>query len=341
MKYLITGGAGFIGSHLAERLLRRGDLVVILDNFSRQGSRSTAMWLHEQFSRRLELVEADVAQDIEVVGEQVAKCDAVFHLAAQVAVTTSVIDPQLDFNTNALGTFNVLEALRTKSPHTPLIYSSTNKVYGALSNLRMEERANRYIWPDHRIGINETQGLDLHSPYGCSKGAADQYVLDYARIFGLDTTVFRQSCIYGPRQFGIEDQGWLAWFAIAGFRGIPVTLYGTGKQVRDLLFVSDLLDLFELALSQSKHAKGTVYNVGGGFENTLSLLESIPLIEDAIEKRIDLHFSDMRPGDQHIYISDVSKASSTFGWSPKISTGDGIALMSEWIVENLETLSNS
>jgi CDP-paratose 2-epimerase len=337
MKYLITGGAGFIGSHLAERLLEHGNSVVILDNFYRNGSRTTALWLKSLFTNRLEIIEADVSRDMNVINDCVSKCDAVFHFAAQVAVTGSVIDPRLDFETNILGTFNVLEAIRAKSSATPLFFSSTNKVYGSLSAETMEETDYRYVWPMRRNGISESQSLDLYSPYGCSKGSADQYVLDYARIYGLATVVFRQSCIYGPRQFGIEDQGWLAWFAIAGSRGIPITLYGSGKQVRDVLFVSDLLDLFELALAKIDRIRGNVYNVGGGSQNTLSLLESIPIIEKALSKRIRVEHGEIRPGDQYIYVSDISRVKMDLGWLPTVGISEGIRIMTEWISRNFAT----
>lgn len=334
MRYLVTGGAGFIGSHLAERLLGRGDSVIIFDKLSRQGSLATSTWLKSRYGNHLEVIIADVSRDVGVLNDAVMKCDAVFHFAAQVAVTGSVADPRHDFETNAMGTFNVLEAIRLNSPKIPLVFSSTNKVYGSLAHLPTQEGDLRYIWPEVLKGISESQALDLHSPYGCSKGAADQYVLDYARIYGLKTTVFRQSCIYGARQFGVEDQGWLAWFAISAFQGKPITLYGSGKQVRDVLFISDLVDLFELVLLDPERITGRVYNVGGGPDNTLSLLESVPIIEGVLGRRITVNHGEVRPGDQPIYISDISQVRKEFGWSPKLSVSDGIKLMVDWIVEN-------
>src|SRR5215475_14354395 len=266
--YLITGGAGFIGSNLADYYLSRGNPVTILDDFSRPGSERNLAWLRQRHGGRLQVVRADVAQAGSGLTDAVRSADVVFHLAAQVAVTTSVADPEHDFRVNAWGTFNVLEAAR-RSPSKPVVvYSSTNKVYGKLADLGIVERGGRYAYESVEGGVGEDRALDPYSPYGCSKCAGDQYALDYARIYGLKTIVFRQSCIYGPRQFGMEDQGWLAWFAIRASEGAPVTIYGDGKQVRDALFVGDLIRAYDSAVARIETTAGKAYNVGGGCENT-------------------------------------------------------------------------
>ena len=263
MRHLITGGAGFIGVNLAESLLNDSDEVTVFDDYSRRGADLNAAWLKKRHPS-VKLMKGDVRHDLDVLSSLVEEADVVYHLAGQVAVTTSVIDPRVDFERNLLGTFNVLEAVRQSRKPPVLIYASTNKVYGQMEEIDIDEGARRYAYGGGRVGISEKQQLDFHSPYGCSKGGADQYVTDYARIFGLKTIVFRQSCIYGPRQFGIEDQGWLAWFAIAATLGRPVTVFGTGKQVRDVLHVSDLIELMRHAVERIEVSSGSVYNVGGG-----------------------------------------------------------------------------
>jgi CDP-paratose 2-epimerase len=333
VRHLIVGGAGFIGSNLAKRLLGSGEEVTIFDNFSRRGARENIEWLRTE-NQAFEVVEGDVRTSRVELEEQVAQADAVYHLAAQVAVTTSVRDPRMDFDVNAIGTLNVIEAIRETNRDAVLIYSSTNKVYGALESIPIEEQETRYVYGDGRPGISESVPLDLHSPYGCSKGAGDQYVRDYARIYGLRTVVLRQSCIYGPRQFGIEDQGWLAWFCIAAALGRQVTLYGAGKQVRDLLHVDDLVTLMLRAVERIEIARGEIYNVGGGPPTATSLLEAIGLIEMRLGARLKLRHAAQRPGDQLVYVSDISKVSRELEWQPKTSVELGVADLTAWISTN-------
>jgi CDP-paratose 2-epimerase len=264
-----------------------------------------------------------------------ADADAILHLAAQVAVTSSVADPRADFETNALGTLNVLEAVRLKARGRPaVLYSSTNKVYGNLEHVRVIERNGRYAYEDLPGGVDETEPLDFHSPYGCSKGAGDQYVRDYARIYGLKTVVFRQSCIYGTRQFGIEDQGWVAWFCVAVTTGQPFTIYGDGKQIRDVLWAGDLVELYERALERIDEVSGEVFNIGGGPANTMSLLELVSKLENAFEKKLHPPFADWRPGDQRVFVANVEKAEKALGWKPTVTTSEGVDRLIAWIAEN-------
>ena len=261
--------------------------------------------------------------------------DIIFHLAAQVAVTTSVIDPKTDFDINALGTFNLLEGVR-KVGHKPiLIYSSTNKVYGEMGSVGIKEKSGRYDYKNLPFGISEETNLDFHSPYGCSKGSADQYVRDYERIYDLPTVVFRQSCIYGPRQFGLEDQGWIAWFIIAITLDKPVTIYGDGKQVRDVLYIDDLVRLFEVAIEKIHLARGKVYNVGGGRKNTLAVWsEFSPILTKLVGKVIKVKFDNWRPGDQKVYISDIRLVEKELGWKPKVKVEEGIRILYNWVQKN-------
>ena len=332
MRSVITGGCGFIGANLAKRLGEKGESVVVLDNLSRKGSGENAKWLKREKSVRIQ--KCDISKDQKILDREIAKADRVFHLAAQVAVTTSVQNPRQDFNDNALGTFNVLEAMRTAKSNAPLIYSSTNKVYGGMETIRTVEGKTRYSYADLPNGIPESALLDFHSPYGCSKGSADQYVRDYARIYGLNTVVLRQSCIYGERQFGVEDQGWVAWFAIAAELGKKITVYGNGKQVRDVLYVQDLLDAFEAAAAKTDKTRGKIFNVGGGPKNTLSLLELLDYLEELFGKKLEYSFSDWRPGDQPCYISDIRRAEQEFGWKPKTSAKEGVARLVAWVKAN-------
>jgi len=254
-----------------------------------------------------------------------------------VAVTTSVLDPRDDFENNALGTFNTLEAARAAGHHPIFIYASTNKVYGGMEDTVVEEEATRYRYRDLPQGIPETQPLDFHSPYGCSKGAGDQYVRDYARIYGLRTVVMRQSCIYGARQFGIEDQGWIAWFIIAAVTGKPITIYGDGKQVRDILFITDLLDAYQAAIDRIDAVAGQVYNIGGGPENTLSVwVELGPMLEELLGRKVEASRGDWRPGDQHICIMDTRKAQRELGWRPQVGVAEGVRRLYEWVAQNKE-----
>jgi CDP-paratose 2-epimerase len=334
MKVLITGGAGFIGCNAASRYLRRGYSVVVLDNLSRIGGERNIEWLRVQGDLTFAKVNICDAAQVNKVFEQHADTNLVLHLAGQVAVTTSVVDPRLDFEGNALGTFNVLEAARTNNIEAPFIFSSTNKVYGEMDGAQIVERNGRYDYANLPRGVSEEQGLDFHSPYGCSKGAADQYVRDYNRIYGLRTIVFRQSCIYGYRQFGVEDQGWVAWFTIATQLERPITVYGDGKQVRDLLFIDDLLDAYDAAAANIQTTAGQIYNVGGGTENVLSLIELLDYLKRAEQRDIPFQYDDWRPGDQRVYISDIGRAQKELSWSPKIDVRQGLDLLYKWVAEN-------
>lgn len=332
---LITGGAGFIGANLADRALDAGHEVTILDDFSRAGVEGNIEWLRERHGEGFAVNRASVTDEAACL-DAVNGAEVVYHLAAQTAVTTSVADPRRDFEINALGTLNILEAARHAGHKPIVVYSSTNKVYGGLDDVDTIEQSTRYTFADLRDGVPESQLLDFHSPYGCSKGAADQYVRDYARIYDVPTVVFRQSCIYGPRQMGVEDQGWLAWFIIALVTGKPITIYGDGKQVRDLLYIDDLLDAFELAVEQIGATRGQVYNIGGGPTNAISIWWDLkPLVEAALGRDVpDPAFSSMRPGDQPIFIADIGKASRDFGWTPKVNAPDGIQRLTDWVVTN-------
>ncbi len=333
MHVLVVGGAGFIGGHTAMHHLRRGDRVTVLDNFSRRGTRAMAETLRG-IGAGAEIVEADIRRDQDVIDRCVGAAELVYHMAAQVAVTMSVKDPRHDFETNALGTFNLLEGMRKSESRAPFVYASTNKVYGKMSDLAVEERDGRYVYADCPDGVGEGYPLDFHSPYGCSKGTGDQYVHDYHRIYGLNTIVFRQSCIYGTHQFGIEDQGWVAWFAIASAFGKPITIFGDGKQVRDVLYIGDLLAAYDAAVGAIDRTAGQVYNIGGGPGCTLSLLELIAILERELGKKISFEFSEWRPGDQRVYVSDISKASRDFGWGPKMSAEAGVRELLDWAIAN-------
>ena len=330
-KILIIGGAGFIGSNATAYFLGKGESVTILDNFSRSGSLSNLKWL-KSLKGKLRVVKADVRYDQKILSKEVSLVDAVIHLAAQVAVTTSVVNPREDFEINALGTFNVLEAVRLSKKQPILIYSSTNKVYGGMESVTIKKLPTRYAYKDLTRGVPESFPLDFHSPYGCSKGTADQYVRDYSRIYGLKTVVFRQSCIYGPRQFGIEDQGWVAWFIIAINSGKPITVYGDGKQVRDLLYVEDLVSAYDLAIQKISKVSGEVFNIGGGPSNTMSIWkEFLPILEDLFHKKIHSKSASWRPGDQLIYVSDISKAKKLLGWKPRVGVKQGITRLFDWV----------
>ncbi len=334
MKVLITGGLGFIGCNAASRFIRQGDEVLVLDNFSRAGALHNLEWLRAQGPVDVIVVDVRDAQRIHNVFRQHRDIGLVLHLAAQVAVTTSVLDPRADFEVNALGTLNVLEAMRLSDCVAPLIYASTNKVYGQMEDLEIVDAEGRYTYKTLAGGVPETRPLDFHSPYGCSKGAAEQYVRDYHRLFGLNTVIFRQSCIYGYRQHGLEDQGWIAWFMIASAMKQPLTIYGNGKQVRDVLFIEDLLDAFDAIASNSRLARGTIYNMGGSPENTLSLIELISYMEERTGAPIEYTFAPPRPGDQLVYISDTRKAESELNWKPRVSCAQGLKLLFDWVHAN-------
>lgn len=333
-KVIITGGAGFIGANAASRYLRRGGEVVCIDNLSRPGAQMNLEWLRTQGALTFSQTDVrDAAATRDVFAEH-RDAKLVLHLAGQVAVTTSVADPRADFEANALGTLNVLEALRSARMRAPLFYASTNKVYGGMEGAHVVERGGRYDYEALPEGVGEEQPLDFHSPYGCSKGAADQYVRDYARIYGLRTVVFRQSCVYGYRQFGVEDQGWVAWLTIAAQLGRPVTVYGDGKQVRDVLFVEDLLDAYDAAAANIDRASGRVYNVGGGPRNVMSIAELLAHLERRLGRPVAHAREDWRPGDQRVYISDIRRARSELGWEPRTKLETGLNLLYEWVGAN-------
>lgn len=332
---LITGGAGFIGSNYASRCLKRGEAIKIFDNLSRPGGQRNLDWLEGIYGKgSFELVKGDV-RDLEAISKAVIGSEKILHLAAQVAVTTSVTDPQTDFAINAQGTFNVLEAARKTDANPILIFASTNKVYGGMENVEVIEKATRYDYKVLAQGADEDQPLDFHSPYGCSKGSGDQYVRDYFRIYSLPTLVLRQSCIYGTRQFGVEDQGWVAWFIIAAVTGKPITIYGDGKQVRDILFVDDLMDAYDAGFERLPALGGQIFNIGGGRQNTISVwLEFHPMLEKLLGRKIETTRSDWRPGDQPVFISDIRKAQRLLDWSPKVSAEEGISRLFNWVKEN-------
>jgi CDP-paratose 2-epimerase len=321
---LITGGAGFVGSNLAERLLKEPDVQVrVLDNLTRRGVQHNLEWLQAMpASHNLEIIEGDV-RDADVVRQALKGATEIYHLAAQVAVTTSLENPTSDFETNALGTFNVLEAARTSACDPFLLYTSTNKVYGSLESVPVEVEASHYKACQSGFrGVDEGELLDFHSPYGCSKGAADQYVRDYARIYGLRTVVFRMSCIAGPRQFGNEDQGWVAHFLYSVLSGHPITIYGNGYQVRDVLHVHDLVDAMLAARSSIHRTQGEIYNLGGGMDRVVSVTELLRKIEKRTAMPLRLDYQTIRPGDQPLYVSDTSKLERHTGWKPSRSLDD-------------------
>ncbi|HEX8333944.1 MAG TPA: GDP-mannose 4,6-dehydratase [Segetibacter sp.] len=339
---LITGGAGFVGVNLADRILSEGKNVLVFDNLSRDGVQKNLSWLQERYPDTLQVMIADI-RDKSAVNDAVQNAEQVFHFAAQVAVTSSLTDPFHDFEVNAQGTLNLLEAIRNSENQPPLIFTSTNKVYGELPDVKMVLNGDRYNPEDSVIrenGVSEDRNLDFHSPYGCSKGVADQYIIDYARTFGLKTVVFRMSCIYGPHQFGTEDQGWVAHFLIQALKGKPITLYGDGKQVRDILFIEDLVDAFLLAQENIETISGAAFNIGGGVNNTVSLLELLDFMGELLEKKPTLTFDDWRPGDQKYYVSDFKKFTNATGWSPKTGTQQGITRLSEWLLDNASVSTN-
>jgi CDP-paratose 2-epimerase len=334
---LITGGSGFVGSNLAASLLAEGSRVTVLDSLARRGSEHNLRWLRRNSHQsRFNFVHADV-RDFSILRETMADVDIVYHFAAQVAVTSSVDDPRLDFECNTVGTFNVLEAARSSGRHPILVFTSTNKVYGDMDDVKIARRETRYEYEDLAHGISESQPLDFHSPYGCSKGAADQYVRDYARIYNLRAVCFRMSCIYGPRQFGNEDQGWVAHFVIAAMTGRPITIYGDGRQVRDILFIDDLVRAFQLAAEKIGVTAGQIFNIGGGVNNTISVWHEFGAMLEALNgRKIAVEFSDWRPGDQRCYISDIRKAHALMGWTPLVSKDEGIRRLWDWVASNPE-----
>jgi CDP-paratose 2-epimerase len=334
-KITVTGGAGFIGSNLAQRLIGEGHEVTIFDNLSRSGGESNLRWLREQFGAEgFRFAHGDL-RDFESLKRAIEGAERVYHLAGQVAVTTSVKDPRSDFEDNALGTFNALEAARLVGNDPIFLYSSTNKVYGKMEEIKILEQETRYIYDDYPLGIPESALLDMFSPYGVSKGCGDQYTRDYHRIYGLRSVVMRQSAIYGYRQFGIEDQGWVAWFIIAALKERPITIYGDGKQVRDVLFITDLLDAYEAAVQQIDRAAGQIYNVGGGPAHNLSIWREFgPLLEELLGRPVPVSYGEWRPGDQPVYISDIRKIERELGWTPKVGVREGVQRLFEWTQAN-------
>ena len=334
MKWLLTGGAGFIGSNSARRLLAEGHKVIILDNLVRRGSRLNLEWLRHQGA--FEFVRGDVRDTgcLQDVFRRNRDIDVVLHLAAQVAVTTSQARPREDFEINAAGTFNILEAARQYKPDAVVLNASTNKVFGSMTEARLREAGRRYEFAELPGGVPENSPLDFHSPYGCSKGAADQYVADYARIYGLPTVNFRQSCIYGYRQFGVEDQGWVAWFSICALLGRTITIYGDGRQVRDVLFIDDLVDCYLAAAANIHTTRGQHYNIGGGPKNTMSLLELLALLQEQVRRKVFYRFSNWRPGDQKVFVCNIGKAKRDFGWEPRTTAQQGVAMLVEWLAQN-------
>ena len=332
---LITGGAGFIGCNIADRLAGQGHDVLIYDALARPGVETNLAWLKQRHPQRIASIVADVRDEGEV-RRAAAEAKAVFHMAAQVAVTTSLVDPVDDFSTNVVGTFNLLEALRTRAPATPIVFASTNKVYGDLADLDFVRDGDAYRPVDAEIrahGISEARPLDFHTPYGVSKGAADQYVLDYARSFGLKTAVLRMSCIYGRRQMGTEDQGWVAHFLIRALEGKPITLYGDGYQVRDILDVSDAVAAYVAAWQNIDAVSGTAFNLGGGAGNAVSLRVLLGHIEQLIGGRVDVSYSDWRAGDQQYFVADTRRAEQVLGLGPKVDWRTGVARLARWLAE--------
>jgi CDP-paratose 2-epimerase len=322
MSTLITGGAGFIGTNLAHRLLCEGHDVVLLDDLSRRGVRQNLQWLRTNHPRRLRVVTGDV-NDQHLVRAALKGVDEVFHLAAQVAVTTSIDDPRHDFAVNMAGTLNLLEEIRRRAHPPKLLFTSTNKVYGSLSDIILRAEASRYVPVGPRQGISEDRPLSFCSPYGCSKGAADQYVIDYANSYDLPTTVFRMSCIYGPHQHGNEDQGWVAHFVRRAVQRAPITVYGDGRQVRDVLFVDDLVDAMRLAVGDER-LHGQAFNIGGGAANTLSLLELLDEITTLTGTAPRVTFGEWRTGDQRWYVSDTRRFTDATGWTPRVGVSEGL-----------------
>lgn len=335
MKLLITGGCGFLGSNLAQDAIQRDDELIIFDNLSRSGSIDNLAWLKSQGEFRY--IHGDIRNTNDVTGLVAdVKPDAIFHLAGQVAMTTSIANPRMDYEVNVLGTFNLLEAVRQHAPDAAVVYSSTNKVYGDLEQYAYRETETRYECIEYPNGFDERVPLDFHSPYGCSKGAADQYMLDYARIFGLKTVVFRHSSMYGGRQFATYDQGWIGWFcqkaieASQGFIHNPFTISGTGKQVRDVLHADDIISLYFSVLRNVNAASGRAFNIGGGINNSLSLIELLDMLEHFIARPLSYTRIAPRQSDQRVFVADITKANSLIDWKPRVESRTGIRMMLDW-----------
>lgn len=342
MTTVITGGAGFIGSNLADALLSDGESVTILDNLSRNGVSQNLDWLKGQYGDQLQVVVADI-RDPDAIEPVLAKADAVFHFAAQTAVTTSLVDPIEDFDVNARGTINVLEAVRKAGRKAPVIFSSTNKVYGGLDDLRLYELHGQHVPADDLIrarGINEDRRLDFCTPYGCSKGVADQYVLDYQRSYDIPTAVLRMSCIYGPRQFGTEDQGWVAHFLIRALRGEGVTIYGDGKQVRDVLHVSDAVAAYKATLANISKVRGRAFNLGGGPKNAVSLNMVLAEIGKLVERKVEVSHETWREGDQLYFVAETSRLKAELGWRARVNWHEGLQDLADWLGAREKTIGD-
>ncbi len=339
---LVFGGAGFIGTNICLSALQRGRRVVVFDDLSRPGVEANLKRIVEIGGERVETVIEDIRDEkavADVLGRH-SEVDAVFHMAGQVAVTTSLIDPRADFEANLAGTINILEAIRTGGIEPAFVFASTNKVYGDLHGVDVEEGKSRFNFKGFSNGIGESFPLSFSTPYGCSKGAADQYVLDYARHFGLRSVVMRQSCIYGPNQFGVVDQGWIAWFTIAAMLGRPITIYGNGKQVRDALYVDDLIGAYWAAVERIDAVKGEAFNIGGGKYN-ISLLELLALLEELLSRKIEIDFAPERTGDQKVFVCDTEKAARELDWTPSTDLREGLKRLIEWVEDNRDAISTA
>ncbi len=336
MKYLITGGAGFIGSNLAAEVLKRGHELIVFDNLFRYGSSSNLAWLYEQGSFKYYPYDIRNSNDVETVIKS-EKPDVVFHLAGQVAMTTSIANPRLDFEINALGTFNLLDSIRKYSPETMVLYSSSNKVYGDFSDLTFDETHTRYVCKEYPNGFTEAISLDFHSPYGCSKGAADQYLLDFARIYGLKTVVFRHSSMFGGNQHSTIDQGWIGWFCQQAINiknkksEQEFTISGNGKQVRDVLHADDVVSLYFNTIDHINDCAGKAFNIGGGIDNSLSLLELFHELETLLDIKMAYKQLPPRESDQLVFVADITKINKLTGWAPKVSKLDGLKTTIQWL----------
>lgn len=340
MKFLITGGCGFVGSNLAAEVLKKNEELYIIDNLYRSGSEKNLEWLRSK--GKFNFIHADIRNnnDVENAIKNI-KPDVIFHLAGQVAMTTSIQNPILDFEINTLGTLNLLEAIRKYSPDTIIVYSSTNKVYGDLEYIKYEETETRYVAIDYPHGFDESLKLDFHSPYGCSKGSADQYLLDYYRVFGIRTIIFRHSSMYGGHQYATYDQGWIGWFcqkAIETSKGIlkePFTISGNGKQVRDVLYSDDIVKCYFAVINNIEKTKGNVFNIGGGIKNSLSLLELFDLLEEKLDIKLNYIKKPWRNSDQKVFVANIKKINEFTGWKPTIDKNNGIDRMLQWLIEEV------
>jgi CDP-paratose 2-epimerase len=337
VRYLITGGCGFLGSNIASEILKQGDEIIIFDSLYRFGSYQNKEWLETQGT--FIFIHGDIRNTNDVERTiKTHKPDVIYHLAGQVAMTTSIEDPRMDFEVNVGGSFNLLNAVRLYSPDSAIIYSSTNKVYGDLEQFTYEETDTRYNCIEKPNGFDESVNLDFHSPYGTSKGSADQYMLDFARIYGLKTVVFRHSSMFGGRQFATYDQGWIGWFTQQainiknGTQKEPFTISGNGKQVRDIAHAEDIVALYLKASTKIDSIKGQAFNVGGGIDNSSSLLELFSFLETELDVKMEYQELPVRESDQRVFVADLSKAKELIGWEPKVSKEEGIRKMIEWIL---------